>query len=363
MSTDDDLHFHPWSELENRPRRKLLVPEICFETGITTIVAPSGDGKTTTGHSLARTIGTGGVWDGEIIKKRPYIWIAGEDLDGVRAMDEAWKRAYPEACTPEGWFLDGEVDLSTDAKVTEVLRKLKDLPMSPFIVFDALSDMIGDLKEDSSQDMIRVYKGGLRRIAEERQASVLILHHSGWNTSRERGSSAIRAKSDIVEQITKFDPVKGIAEYKQHKRRDGVRIQFGYRTKLVPVVGYPQPIPIVTGVRISTPELREAEKERILNEPLKRPSEAEVCARKIVELLLDTEKFPQGATSGELEQASGASHGTFHNALKLMKKQTGWLAAANGTLYTTCPRTDRGRKLSLRKVKFLGTRYRRYKPL
>jgi hypothetical protein len=334
MSTNDDLHFHPWSELENRPRRKLLVPVMCFETGITTIVAPWGEVKTTTGHSLARTVGTGGVWDGQIIAKRPYIWIAGEDLDGVRAMDEAWKRAHPEASLPEGWFLDGEVDLSTDDKVTEVLRKLEDLPMSPLIVFDALSDMIGDLKEDSSQDMIRVYKGGFRRISEEREASLLVLHHSGWNTTRERGSSAIRAKSDIVAQITKFDPANDFSEYKQHKRRDGVRIKFGYKTKLVPVVGYPQPIPIVTGVRIGTQELRDAEKDRILNEPLKRPSEAEVCAKKIVELLLDREKFPDGATSGELEHASGASHGTFHKALKLMKGNN-WLVGGGerDTLY------------------------------
>lgn len=340
MSTNnDDLQYFPWSELRKRPRRKLLMPQICFEKGVTTWVAQSGWGKTTTVLSVAMTIGTGGVWDGLAIKKCPFIWNAGEDLDGVRAMEEAWRRAHPEACDPEAWFLDGEVDLSTDANVTELLRKLADLPMSPLIVFDALTDMIGDLNEDSAQDMTRVYKGGLRRISEERNASVIALHHSGWNTARERGSSAIRGKSDIVIRGKKFDVKNGIVGQEHLKLRDGVKLKlFGYEMKLVSVPGYPEKVPIVTGVRTDA-KLKEDEANEVLNQrPGKRPNEAETCARKLVELLLDKEKFPGGATSGELEEACGSSHGTYHTALKLVKDRN-WLVGGGerDSLYNLGP--------------------------
>jgi len=38
-------------------------------------------------------------------------------------------------------------------------------------------------------------------------ATFLIPHHAGWDEKRERGSTAIRAKSDIVLQIVKFDVI------------------------------------------------------------------------------------------------------------------------------------------------------------
>ena len=75
-----------------------------------------------------------------------------------------------------------------------------------------------------------------------------IPHHSGWDEKRERGSTAIRAKSDILVQITKFDPGAGIIKLKHHKRRGGRKLdEFCFEVKLVEVDGYPQAIPIVTG--------------------------------------------------------------------------------------------------------------------
>ena len=49
MADDESekLHAYSWPELLTRPRRELLVDELLFTMGVTTLVAQSGEGKTT----------------------------------------------------------------------------------------------------------------------------------------------------------------------------------------------------------------------------------------------------------------------------------------------------------------------------
>jgi hypothetical protein len=82
-------------------------------------------------------------------------------------------------------------------------------------------------------------------------AAFVVLHHSGWDEIRERGSTAIRDNSDIVIQITEWNPRAGRIMLKHQKRREGVPLQeFGYGLKLVSVPGYRQPVPICTVGRL-----------------------------------------------------------------------------------------------------------------
>ena len=46
------LHAYSWPELLTRPRREQLVDEVLFTKGVTTLVAQSGDGKTTFANSV-----------------------------------------------------------------------------------------------------------------------------------------------------------------------------------------------------------------------------------------------------------------------------------------------------------------------
>src|SRR6516164_3024332 len=88
----EKLQTYPWPELLSRTRRELLVDELLFTTGVTTLVAPSGQGKTTLALSIALTVATGGVWDGKVIKQRPVVWVAGEGQDDLRPIYEAWMK-------------------------------------------------------------------------------------------------------------------------------------------------------------------------------------------------------------------------------------------------------------------------------
>jgi hypothetical protein len=284
---DDKFQFHPWSDLLKRERRELLVDDLLFTTGVTTLTAPSGEGKTTLALSIALSVDTGS-WGAKTIKPRPVLWIAGEGQDDLRPMFEAWMQLHPGCAPPQGCFMDGPVDLSSDAETDALIKKLDGLPPT-LIITDALADMIGDLEEDRSKDINRVYRN-IWRVVRANNGSFLIPHHTGWDKDRERGSTAIRAKSDIVAHITKFDTAAGLVKLKHNKRRGGTKLaEFAFEVKLVPVPGYPQSIPIVTGVRLAGGIN--------VDQPFRRSANAEAG------LTVLRNEFPQGATWAEWLEA------------------------------------------------------------
>ena len=286
----EKLQTYPWPELLNRTRREMLVDELLFTTGVTTLVAPSGHGKTTLALSIALAVATGGFFGGRPIKRRPVYWIAGEGQDDLRPMYEAWMKHHPNCQVPEGCWMEEPIDLSSNTETDKFISLLKEMPPA-LIVTDALADMIGDLNEDKSQDMNRVYRN-VWRVVRMNNGCFLIPHHAGWNKERERGSSAIRAKSDIVVQIVEFDVKGGTIELTHNKRRGGAKLkQFIFDVKLIPVTGYPQPIPIVTGAKTDIAQ-------KLLTQSVE---EMERPARTLVELMLK-EFQPNGAT---LDPAEG----------------------------------------------------------
>jgi hypothetical protein len=319
MGDDEEsnkLHSYSWPELLKRPRRELLVNDLLFTTGVTTLVAPSGDGKTTLALSISLTVATGGIWNGQIIKPRPVVWVAGEGQDDLRPMYEAWLKEHPNYQAPQGCFLEEPIDLSSGSETDKLIKLLEGMPPA-LIVTDALADMIGDLSEDKSKDMNQVYRN-IWRVGRNNNGSFLIPHHAGWNTERERGSTGIRAKNDIVAQIVDFDPAAGFIKLKHNKRRGGAKLkEFAYEVKLITVAGYPQPIPIVTGVNKTTADI-------ILNQPIE---EAEGHARELVRIML--EDFPDGATNAQFQKKSGMTASTFNRA-RGWAKGAGWLVGGGG---------------------------------
>jgi hypothetical protein len=252
MADDDDIRrLFPWIDVLKRERRKMLLEHLLFERGVTTVPGPSGGGKTSFGIAIAMAVGSIGekpaMWGGKPVQQRPVIWDAAEGQDDIRPMIEAWKLRNPERELPQGGFFTEAFDLTFESEADELIKYAKSLNAPPLIVLDALTDVIGDSDADKARDMSRVYRH-IWKVVKKADASVFIPHHAGWDKDRERGSTVIRAKSDIVPFVNKFDPKAGIIELKHNKRRGGAKLDsFAYGVELVTVPGYPEPVPLVTG--------------------------------------------------------------------------------------------------------------------
>jgi AAA domain len=294
MTTDDPdvLNPRPWSDLPKRERREVLVPDLLLSIGVTTLAAQSGEGRTSIAMAIKHALETG-MWGSTPIKKRPVVWVIGEDIDDLQPMYEANRQhlKLPPSPSPAGFYLDDPVDLS-DEKGTQKFIKLLERTPQPLIVLDALADVIGDLDESSAKDMNRVYRN-IWHVVRATGASVLVPHHAGWVERRERGSSVIRAKSDIVALIVDFDPVSGTVKLMHKKRRGGRKLpEFFLGVKLVQVAGYREPIPVVTGPI--------GEQDLVSGEVV---AETQRHARELVNVVVQF--FPEGATNAQLRKQSG----------------------------------------------------------
>jgi hypothetical protein len=92
------------------------------------------------------------------------------------------------------------------------------------IIFDTQADHMPTGDEDKAKDFTMIKKA-LQRIAHATGAAVGVVHHTGWDDSRERGSSRQRQALDVVIQIKdhritnikqkygqKFEPIKFTVE-------------------------------------------------------------------------------------------------------------------------------------------------------
>jgi predicted transposase YbfD/YdcC len=310
---EDTIEIHPLSALMNRKRREELVENLLFRKGITTLVAQSGEGKTTTAASIAVLVAAGGMtWGEKKIPQRPVLWIAGEGEDDLPGMIEAvakehgldWKKLPITICFEAVNFADrGETD--------KLIEKLK-VPM--LIVADALADIMaaGEKDEDKSKDITLVYKN-VRRVEKKTRSVFLIPHHEGWNGDHERGSTAIRANSDILVRIIKFEADRGYIKFMHKKRRGGPKLKdFAYEVKLVQVERCKHLVPIVTGKPKNPFDL-------VLSQDMAADEEH---ARDLVRIVAAQSR---PVRHGDLKTLSAKSKSTFKRGLDAAVDGMGWL--------------------------------------
>jgi hypothetical protein len=310
-----------WPELLNRPHRVMLVPDLLFKTGVITMVADSGGGKTSTAMAVAMTVATGGMWGDTQIVQMPVYWVAGQGQEDLRAMYEGWLEKFPGGGNPQGRVFEDAVDFASEKDAKQFFKEELEGKPPGLIVIDALGDMIGTLNEKETRDMNLFYRN-IWWMARKNKGVVLVLHHTGWENDRERGAKAIRDNSDIVVQITKFDPWVGVAVLKHNKRRGGAMLdKFTFEVELVDVEGCLEAVPVVTGPK---------DGEGVGRQPVVKPppvASNETHARKLVEVMLA--QFPEGATQTELETASGMTEGTFNRGFK-WARDAEWLIGGGG---------------------------------
>jgi AAA domain len=264
---DGSFQFHPWPDLLNRTRRNMIVDRLIPEGGLTTLVGASGEGKTTLAMALALTIDTGAKFLSEAAKPRPVIWVAGEGLEDLRPLYEAWLQSNPSAPPPQGGFIDAplrfyESDEDTNLLIARIKARPVDCP-KPVIFLDALADMMDGGDEDKAKDMNRVY-ARLWRVIRETGSAVVVIHHTGWEGTRGKGSMAYRAKSDI-EVLVKLDQAAMTFNLTCNKTRRGSKWKsIGVSAKSVKVEGFREEILVATGVEVAatSPQAAQAQTKR-----------------------------------------------------------------------------------------------------
>jgi hypothetical protein len=325
---DEKLVIRPWSELDDEPDRDVLVPDILFAAGVSSVVSAPGGGKTTFAVAVAMTVHSGGMWAGTRIKPRPVLWIVADDKGTLKSTRKIWLKENPGAVLADGGgWIDGPVDLSDAAnRVRELREWLKGKPPM-LIVIDMLADCFGDLDDERAKDAIKIYKQ-IWRIVREHGSTFLNLQHTPWGANRPKGSIAMPGKNDIILIINELNVAEGYIKLEHFKRREGPMLKdMAFVTRLVELEGKPHPLPYVTG------RLKDAV-DLILNVDW---AAAEEGARQLVQIVM---QWPEGTgkpTYTRLMERSGMEASAYERARAEAVKVKTWLTGGGKGGYLLNP--------------------------
>jgi hypothetical protein len=211
-------------ELKAVERPDYLVDQVLPGVGLAMAFGMSGAGKSFVELDLALSVANGvESWFGWIIKHSgPAIYVLREGEWGFDRRVDAWLQAHP-GCTQENLYIlrEGEeLDLGSWASVERLIQDARGAKIQPaIIVVDTQGQATVGREENSNTDMNAVYRN-CKRLAWELGCLVSLVHHTGWDVTRERGASAQRQAVDVVFGVQSDGRGAGIIRVE--KRREGV---------------------------------------------------------------------------------------------------------------------------------------------
>lgn len=182
-------------------------------------------------------------WAGRNIKGGAVLYVAAEGGSSVMPRVGAWADKYNGGKPVELFYtLPLAVDLSVPARVSAIIkeiRRIEQVTGEPvrIVAVDTLSQSMMQGDENSASDVAK-FMAGATRIVNETGAAVIIVHHSGKDSSKGmRGSSAAFANGDAVIRVERIDDAVNLINEKQ--RTGPAQPTRGY---LVPTVQLPEDV-------------------------------------------------------------------------------------------------------------------------
>lgn len=236
-------------DLDNLPDPDWIVDGILPADAMTTIFGAPGSTKSFFALGLACAIAAGVPYNEAQVKKGKVIYCVGEGLRGLKWRIEAWKLANPNAdidelnknliVLPRAVMLLDKTEAGMLANTAELFNDDSDTPLRAFVIDTWARSLTGG-DENSAQDV-----GNAIHVCESVRAktgaSPVIIHHTGADGTRERGSTALRGATDTTIQMA-HDEVAGVVTVTCKKMKDGepfapIRYnlkQFGHSVVLAP---------------------------------------------------------------------------------------------------------------------------------
>lgn len=222
----------PIAEWAEQPPLPWLVEDLLPQADLAMVYGQSGSGKTFWALDLALTIASGGQW-----RERPTVcgnvaWVAAEAAGSLRNRSKAYAAARGISLDTAGLYVTGETpNMGDPATVKALISAFAEIE-PVLVVIDTLAAASGGANENSGEDM-NVILAACRAIHGATGALVLLVHHSGKDTSRgARGWSGIKAAMDTEIEVVEFGD--GTRAARVTKQRDGEGgLAFGFKLQTV----------------------------------------------------------------------------------------------------------------------------------
>jgi len=185
------------ADLGNLPEPVWLVDRMLTD-GLTVMYGPPKAGKTFAALSMALHIASGSQWFGSKTERGPVLYVSGEGQGGLHKRIEGWKHATGIR-TADMYVIPFPVRLGQHDHVSALIADALAI-RARLVVIDTLARSMAGMDENSAQDMGKVV-AGLGHLKAQTNAGVLILHHSGVEGTRPRGSTSLFGAADTLMRV------------------------------------------------------------------------------------------------------------------------------------------------------------------
>jgi DNA-binding MarR family transcriptional regulator len=184
------------ADLASLPALLPLIDGVIARNTLVAIVGPHGTFNTFLALSWALSIAIGMEWEHRRVLVGPIVYVFAEGPHGLRKRVDAWKVASGiTGPLTSAYFLPSAVTLNDAGELNALLVAIEALPEKPVaIVVDTLARNFAG-NENAQEDM-NDFVRGCDTLRLRTGATVVVVHHTGWNAERSRGSTSFPAAVD-----------------------------------------------------------------------------------------------------------------------------------------------------------------------
>ncbi len=224
--------LHHVSAVKPRLNNLYLVKGWLAQGGASVAFGPSNVGKSFWALDLSLCIAAGRDWHGRRVSGGPVIFAVLEGGYGFIHRIEAIRRSDPDlVANAEFYLMTAPINLADPIDVNALIEVLADLTPALIVIDTLARAMQGD--ENSTQEMGGLIRG-VDQIRRQTGAHVMLIHHTGKDTSKgARGSSALRAAVDTEIELRRLGDTITAQTVKQRDMQSG--LVFAYRLQEVDI--------------------------------------------------------------------------------------------------------------------------------
>lgn len=185
------------SEFLSRPRPTWLVDNLITKSSFVGIIGPSGSGKSFLALDIAFAVATGRAFHGRGVSMGNVVYVAAEDSAGV-TLRVAGYCQYHQLSTTELdrtlHFVSRAVDLLPNGECEALIESLRRFTPD-LVILDPFARCAVGAEENSATEVGEII-AEMAHISSQLDCTVAVVHHTGTDVRRPRGSSAMRAAFD-----------------------------------------------------------------------------------------------------------------------------------------------------------------------
>ncbi len=184
-----------------KTRAEALIEDFLPQRGHAMISAKSGSLKSFLAVDVACHVDTGMTFHGRRVSQGKVVYVAGEAAEEIGERVRVWSRFNHRdsgvILVPQALQIPDERDM---LRLTNLVREQDGIKL---IIIDTLSRSMMGVKDNESEEVNLKVNKPLADLVTATGATVLVVHHTGWDGKRERGSTALRDAVDASILVTR----------------------------------------------------------------------------------------------------------------------------------------------------------------